>query len=278
MKKLIFNVFLCGALCTACIFFFSCKMFTTSLAKGARRDPKEVLKNLSPSELIAFSQNGAYAADPKTAAAILELLGKNKDKLKDLLLKDKEQVLTLLPEASLPIKNIKIIVAEALKLGQNGATEQSDKDFVKELMDNVQPVDTEAASTLLNDREVMESAKPEKLATTAVTLMMQAVKNVGYDKVKTNVINSGDTIDFKTETADAIVTKMLGAEGSPTALGSLSDRKALKAAVSAVQLLSGNPNATDSAGKPVARDDIDPAKLQVGGAFSLDKVLKAFLG
>ena len=272
MKKLIFNVFLCGALCTACIFFFSCEMFTTSLAKGARRDPKEVLKNLSPSELIAFSQNGAYAADPKTAAAILELLGKDKDKLKNLLPKEKEQVLALLPEASLPIKNIKTIVAEALKLGQNGATEQSDKDFVKELMDNVQPVDTAAAATLLSDRKVMESAKPEKLATTAVTLMMQVVKNIGYDKVKANVRDSGDTIDFKTETADAIVTKMLGTDGSP------SDKEALKAAVSAVQLLSGNPNATDSAGNPVARDDIDPAKLQVGGAFSLDKVLKAFLG
>lgn len=272
MKKLIFNVFLCGALCTACIFFFSCEMFTTSLAKRARRDPKEVLKNLSPRELIAFSQNGAYAADPKTAAAILELLGKNKDELKNLPLKDKEQVLTLLPEASLPIKNIKTIVAEALKLGQNGATEQSDKEFVDKLMDNVQPVDTAAASTLLSDRKVMESAKPEKLATTAVTLMMQAVKNVGYDKVKANVRNSGDTIDFKTETADAIVTKMLGTDGSP------SDKEALKAAVSAVQLLSGNPNATDSAGNPVARDDIDPAKLQVGGKFSLDKVLKAFLG
>lgn len=270
MKKITFNVCLYSALCTVCVLFFSCEMFTTSLAKGTRRDPRETLKNLSTSELIAFSQNGAYAADPKTAAAILELLGKDKDQLKNLPLKDKEQVLALLPEASLPIKNIKTIVAEALELGQNGATEQSDKEFVNKLMNNVQPVDTEAASTLLSDREVMKSAKPEKLATTAVTLMMQAVKNVGYAKVKTNVMNSGGTIDFKTETADAIVTKMLGTDGSP------SDKEALKAAVSAVQLLSGNPNATDSAGNSVTRNDIDPAKVQVGGRFPLNKLLKAF--
>ena len=51
--KQIAKIFLCSAVCTVCVLFFSCEMFTASLAKGARRDPKEVLKNLSASELIA---------------------------------------------------------------------------------------------------------------------------------------------------------------------------------------------------------------------------------
>ena len=148
MKKITFNVCLYSALCTVCVLFFSCEMFTTSLAKGARRDPRETLKNLSASELIAFSQT-TYTADSGILTATFELLGKkNKEELKTLSLKEKEQFLDLLPDAGFPIKNLKTIAAEAFQVGQSGATEESDKAFVKKLITAVQLFDTEAASTL----------------------------------------------------------------------------------------------------------------------------------
>lgn len=267
MKKLIFNVFLCGALCTACIFFFSCTMFTTSLAKGARRNQKNMLKNLSASDLIAFSKD-PYAADPKTVSAILELLGTDKGELKSLPLEDKEQVLTLLPEVSLPMKSIKAIAEDAREMMNEGTTEEQGKKFVEKLMDNVQSIDTAAASTLLSDGDVMKNADPGKLATGAVTLMMQVVKNVGYETVKNNVSTSGGSIDFKNDMADDIITKMLGASGSA------SDREAFKAAVSAAKLLSGDSQVKDSDGKPVDRV-ITPSEVKVYG-ISLGDILKSF--
>ncbi|MGI5076841.1 hypothetical protein [Treponema maltophilum] len=286
MKKITFNVCLYSALCTVCVLFFSCEMFTTSLAKGARRDPRETLKNLSASELIAFSQT-TYTADSGILTATFELLGKkNKEELKTLSLKGKEQVLGLLPEAGFPVKNLKTIAAEAFQVGQNGATEDSDKAFVKKLITAVQLFDTEAASTLLSDGDVMKNTDEGKLATAAVTLMIRITAQVGHENIKEKIqdfITSMPPtpppppagIDFKTMSADDIVKAMLGAEGSPGAIGTPSNRTALTAAVSAIKLLSGDAAAEDSDGHPVDRT-IDPATVKVGGRFPLNKLLKAF--
>ena len=282
MKKITFNVCLYSALCAVCVLFFSCKMFTTSLAKGARRDPRETLKNLSASELIAFSQT-TYTADSEILTAIFELLGKKtKEELKNLSLKEKEQALDLLPEAGFPIKNLKTIAAEAFQVGQSGATEDSDKAFVKKLITAVQLFDTEASSTLLTDPAVMQKTDPEKLATAAVTLMIRVTAQVGHEKIKNKVVAflaamspPPAGIDFKTMPAGDIVEAMLGAEGSPGAIGTPSNRTALTAAVSAIKLLSGDSSVKDSEGNSVNRD-IDPATVKVGGRFPLDKLLKAF--
>ena len=288
MKKFAFNMFLCGAVCMACMLFFSCEMFTTSLAKGARRDPRETLKNLSTSELIAFSQT-TYTADSGILTAIFELLGKkNKEELKSLSLKKKEQFLDLLPDAGFPIKNLKTIAAEAFQMGQNGATEESDKAFVKKLITAVQLFDTEAASTLLSDSDVMKNTDKGKLATAAVTLMIRVTAQVGHEKIKEKIQDfitspppspppppGGSVIDFKTMPADDIVTAMLGVGGSPNAIGTPSNRTALTAAVSAIKLLSGDSSVKDSEGNSVHRD-IDPATVKVGGRFPLNKLLKAF--
>jgi lipoprotein len=282
MKKFAFNMFLCGAVCMACMLFFSCEMFTTSLAKGTRRDPKEVLKNLSTSELIAFSQT-TYTADSEILTATFELLGKkNKEELKTLSLKEKEQVLGLLPEAGFPVKNLKTIAAEAFQVGQSGATEQSDKAFVQKLITAVQLFDTEAASTLLSDGDVMKNTDEGKLATAAVTLMIRITAQVGHESIKNKVVAflaamspPPAGIDFKTMSADDIVKAMLGAEGSPGAIGTPSNRTALTAAVSAIKLLSGDAAAEDSDGHPVGRT-IEPATVKVGGRFPLNKLLKAF--
>ena len=288
MKKITFNVCLYSALCTVCVLFFSCEMFTTSLAKGARRDPRETLKNLSASELIAFSQT-TYTADSGILTATFELLGKkNKEELKTLSLKEKEQALGLLPEAGFPVKNLKTIAAEAFQVGQSGATEESDKAFVQKLIIAVQLFDTEAASTLLTDREVMQNTDPEKLATAAVTLMIRVTAQVGHEKIKEKIQDfitstpptpppppGGSVIDFKTMPVGDIVKAMLGANGSPNAIGTPSNRTALTAAVSAIKLLSGDAAAEDSDGHPVDRT-IEPATVKVGGRFPLDKLLKAF--
>ena len=282
MKKSGLTAFLCSGLCAVCVLFFSCEMFTTSLAKGARRDPRETLKNLSPSELIAFSQT-PYTADSEILTATFELLGKKtKEELKNLSLKEKEQTLDLLPEAGFPIKNLKTIAAEAFQVGQSGATEDSDKAFVKKLITAVQLFDTEAASTLLTDPAVMQKTDPEKLATAAVTLMIRVTAQVGHENIKNKVVAflaamspPPTGIDFKTMPAGDIVKAMLGANGSPNAIGTPSNRTALTAAVSAIKLLSGDSAAEDSEGHPVNRN-IDPATVKVGGKFSLDKLLKAF--
>ena len=288
MKKITFNVCLYSALCTVCVLFFSCEMFTTSLAKGARRDPRETLKNLSASELIAFSQT-TYTADSEILTATFELLGKKtKEELKNLSLKEKEQFLDLLPDAGFPIKNLKTIAAEAFQVGQSGATEESDKAFVKKLITAVQLFDTGAASTLLSDGDIMKNTDEGKLATAAVTLMIRITAQVGHENIKNKIqefITStpptpppppgGSVIDFKTMPADDIVTAMLGAEASSGALGTDTDRKALKAAVSVMKLLSGDSSVKDSGGISVNRD-IDPATVKVGGRFPLNKLLKAF--
>ena len=288
MKKITFNVCLYSALCTVCVLFFSCEMFTTSLAKGARRDPRETLKNLSASELIAFSQT-TYTADSGILTAIFELLGqKSKEELKTLSLKEKEQVLGLLPEAGFPVKNLKTIAAEAFQVGQSGATEQSDKAFVQKLITAVQLFDTEAASTLLSDGDVMKNTDEGKLATAAVTLMIRITAQVGHEKIKEKIQEfttstppppppppGGSVIDFKTMPAGDIVKAMLGANGSPNAIGTPSNRTALTAAVSAIKLLSGDSSVKDSGGISVNRD-IDPATVKVGGRFPLNKLLKAF--
>ena len=288
MKKITFNVCLYSGLCAVCVLFFSCKMFTTSLAKGTRRDPRETLKNLSASELIAFSQT-TYTADSEILTAIFELLGqKSKEELKTLSLKGKEQVLGLLPEAGFPVKNLKTIAAEAFQVGQSGATEDSDKAFVQKLITAVQPFDTEAASTLLTDPAVMQNTDPGKLATAAVTLMIRVTAQVGHEKIKEKIQEfttstppppppppGGSVIDFKTMPAGDIVKAMLGANGSPNAIGTPSNRTALTAAVSAIKLLSGDAAAEDSDGHPVDRT-IEPATVKVGGRFPLDKLLKAF--
>ena len=276
-------MFLCGAVCMACMLFFSCEMFTTSLAKGARRDPRETLKNLSASELIAFSQT-TYTADSEILTATFELLGKKtKEELKTLSLKEKEQALDLLPEAGFPIKNLKTIAAEAFQVGQSGATEDSDKAFVKKLITAVQLFDTEAASTLLTDPAVMQNTDPGKLATAAVTLMIRVTAQVGHENIKNKIQEfttsppppGGSVIDFKTMSTGDIVKAMLGAKGSPNAIGTPSNRTALTAAVSAIKLLSGDAAAEDSDGHPVGRT-IEPATVKVGGRFPLDKLLKAF--
>lgn len=285
--KQIAKIFLCSAVCTVCVLFFSCEMFTASLAKGARRDPKEVLKNLSASELIAFSQT-TYAADSETLTAIFELLDKKtKEELKILFLKEKEQVLDLLPEAGFPIKNLKKIASEAFQMGQNEATAESDKAFVKKLITAVQLFDTEAASQFLSDSDVMKNTDKGKLATAAVTLMIRVTAQVGHENIKNKIqdfITStpptpppspGSIIDFKTMPAGDIVTAMLGVGGSPNAIGTPSNRTALTAAVSAIKLLSGDSAAEDSSGSPVNRN-IDPATVKVGGIFPLNKLLKAF--
>ena len=288
MKKITFNVCLYSALCTVCVLFFSCEMFTTSLAKGTRRDPRETLKNLSTSELIAFSQT-TYTADSGILTATFELLGKKtKEELKNLSLKEKEQFLDLLPDAGFPIKNLKTIAAEAFQVGQSGATEDSDKAFVQKLITAVQLFDTEAASTLLTDPAVMQNTDPGKLATAAVTLMIRVTAQVGHEKIKEKIQEfttstppppppppGGSVIDFKTMPAGDIVTAMLGAKGSQNAIGTPSNRTALTAAVSAIKLLSGDSSVKDSGGISVNRD-IDPATVKVGGRFPLDKLLKAF--
>ena len=288
MKKITFNVCLYSGLCAVCVLFFSCKMFTTSLAKGTRRDPRETLKNLSASELIAFSQT-TYTADSGILTTTFELLGKKtKEELKNLSLKEKEQFLDLLPDAGFPIKNLKTIAAEAFQVGQSGATEESDKAFVQKLITAVQLFDTEAASTLLSDPAVMKNTDEGKLATAAVTLMIRVTAQVGHEKIKEKIQEfttstppppppppGGSVIDFKTMSADDIVKAMLGAEGSPGAIGTPSNRTALTAAVSAIKLLSGDSAAEDSEGHAVGRN-IDPATVKVGGRFPLDKLLKAF--
>ena len=287
MKKSGLTAFLCSGLCAVCVLFFSCEMFTASLAKGARRDPRETLKNLSASELIAFSQT-TYTADSEILTATFELLGKKtKEELKNLSLKEKEQFLDLLPEAGFPIKNLKTIAAEAFQVGQSGATEESDKAFVKNLITAVQLFDTEAASTLLSDGEVMKNAEQGKLATAAVTLMIRVTAQVGHKNIKNKIqdfITStpptpppppGSIIDFKTMPAGDIVKAMLGDEGSLDAIGTPSNRTALTAAVSAIKLLSGDSAAEDSEGHPVGRT-IDPATVKVGGIFPWEKLLKAF--
>lgn len=282
MKKSGLTAFLCSGLCAVCVLFFSCEMFTASLAKGARRDPRETLKNLSPSELIAFSQT-TYTADSEILTAIFELLGKKtKEELKTLSLKEKEQALDLLPEAGFPIKNLKTIAAEAFQVGQSGATEDSDKAFVKKLITAVQLFDTEAASTLLTDPEVMKKTDPGKLATAAVTLMIRVTAQVGHENIKNKVVAflaamspPPTGIDFKTMPADDIVKAMLDDESSLDAIGTPSNRTALTAAVSAIKLLSGDSSVKDSEGNSVNRD-IDPATVKVGGRFPLNKLLKAF--
>ena len=96
------------------------------------------------------------------------------------------------------------------------------------------------------------------------------LKNEGYDLAFLSQIQPHGNIDFKNNSADDIVGKMLGPSASDE------DKAALKAAVNTAKLLSGADDAKDSAGNTVPKRDIDPEKVKLLGIKPLSDILKAF--
>ncbi|WP_428770778.1 hypothetical protein V1L52_02760 [Treponema sp. HNW] len=269
MKKKFENVlFICHCVLFL-ILFSSCQMFTTSLGKPFQRNQKDFLKKASASELLAFSQ-GPNASNNETVKAVLDLLSeKAPEELKALPLGDKEAALNLTLDATLPMKKVSQILEEAQTLtgGGGGNPEQ----LVKNLLNGIDTFDTTASTQLLSDNEAMKNAKPDALANAAVAVIVQvAAKNGGYDKIKQNIQAGGGNLSFKDDTADTIVTKMLGASASQE------DKDTLKAAVNAAKLLSGAANAQDSAGQTVTRPGLDPKNIKLLGAVPLESILGAF--
>lgn len=272
MKKNIFekNILL-SLFFSALVLFSACQMFTTSWGKGLQRNQQNFLKKASASELLAFSQ-GAYASGNETVKAVLNLLSqKDPEELKNLPVSDKETALKLTTDATLPMEKIREIAAEVTDSGSSASPDSADK-IVKKLLGNIDSFDTKAPVELLGDPVTMQNAKPSVLANAAVSVILQvAAKNGGYDKIKQNITDNGGNIDFKTQTAESIVNKMLGAGSAST-----EDGKALMAAVNTAKLLSGASNAEDSAGKPVTRPGIDPKAIKLLGLMPLNDILEVF--
>lgn len=248
------------------VVFSACTMFTTSWGTKLQRKQQDVLSNASASELLAFSQ-GANASNPETVRAVLNLLStKNPEELRGLGLSDKEAVLNLTLDATLPMEKISEIASEVTNSASNSGKPD---ELVKKLLTETDTFDTTASVNLLSDPDTMKNADPGVLANASVAVILQvAAKNGVYDKIQQNI--GGGSVDFKENTADEIVNKMLGSEGSQK------DKDALKAAVNVAKLLSGAENAQDSAGNTVKRPGLAPDQINLLGVVPLNSILGAF--
>ncbi len=272
MKKNPTTVLLCAILCIAGILYTSCGMFTTSLAKNAQRDQKDVFKNASARELAAFAE-GKISANPKTVAAIMDALGtKSPSELKSLSIKEKEAVLNLTLDASIPLKKVADIAQKALTDMKDSAKKKNAAErMVRNLIDSINTFDTTAPTQLLTDPQTMREADPGILANAAVALIIQTAAQKGFETIRNNIGTTA--IDFKTQTPEAIVEKMLGAPQANETPEAKKSREALKAAVTAVKLLSGAEVDTPD-GKIKRNITADSAKLL--GLVSLTDILTSF--
>ncbi|MGI5173860.1 hypothetical protein H0R92_09710 [Treponema sp. OMZ 840] len=263
-KKKVFYAVLHVLLCAVLILCVSCEMFTTSLAKGARRNQKEFLKKASASELIAFSQS-SYSSNAETMAAVLDLLsGKSADELKGLSLTEKEQALNLTFEATFPFSTIKKIGETAAQAGNNSVSGADVKNMVDEVINSLNSFDTAASAALLSDPEAMRKADPSQLANAAVAVLLQTTASV-YQNLTNNVTPE----NLKAKTPQTIANDILGP--GPDADGK---KAALKASLEALKLLSGG-QAYDSEGTVVGRT-IQPEDVNLLGVVSLADVLSQF--
>jgi len=272
MKKNPTTVLLCGTLCIAGILCTSCGMFTTSLAKNLQRDQKDIFKNASARELAAFA-DGNTAANPKTMAALMDALGtKSPSELKSLSVKEKEAVLDLALGTSMPLKKVSDIAQETLADMKDPAKKKdAAENMLKKLLNGVNTFDTTAPVHLLNDPQTLREADAGSLANAALATILQTVAQNGFETIRNNI--GVDKINFKTQTPDEIVRRMLNNPPPNETPEAKKSREALKAAVTVVRLLSGAE--VDTPDGKIKRDSTaDDAKLL--GTLSLTDILQAF--
>lgn len=247
---------------------FSCELYTSSLAKELARDQDEILKNLSASALADMA-TGIESANPETAKAIMKTLGHiSQEELTSLLIEDKEAILNLALDATIPIGALKSIT-EPLIDGGDDVSDDEATDMVTNIINNSNAFDTTALTTLLSDKKTMETADPSTLANAAVASITQIANRVdgGADKFT----DPDNNIDFEGESTEVIVEKLLGKDPNET------DKDELSVAINVIKLLQ-NPDDPVANGTGVERHDIDSNDVTVLGVISLDDILSGLGG
>lgn len=260
----------CGALILLCT-LFSCEMFTTSLGKNSVRDQSEVVKKASASELADMAA-GIDSANPATARAIMDALSGKADDLKNLSKEQKEAILNLALDATVPMGDITKITEDLLdKVGDPNFTVSATeaKSLVEDIFDSVTEFNTTALNTLLNDPDTLKTVDPSTLANAAVASIAQIAKTSNID------ISNIEDVDFTGGTVDSIVAIFLPSKpAGQTSAEFAKAEKDLKTALTAVKVLLGK--SVEVGGKDIQRTDTDDVKLL--GMIPLKDVLKGMGG
>lgn len=265
--------FMCGI---AILLFtsFSCNLYTSSLGNDLARNQLKVLKNASVSTLADIAA-GVESANPETAAAIMELLGNKNGELTNLNIEQKEAILNLALDTTVPISTLTNIAKPLIDDLNGNVSDDDARKIVTDMLNSVNTFDTTALTTLLSDKDAMENADPSVLANAAVATIAQVGAKLDGDVDA--FIDSDKNIDFKNETTDEIVKKLLEDKDGKPLTTSEEDKDALIAAVNVVKMLQdpSNPSSNDAG---VTRPDLDPQDVKLLGLFSLDDILSGFGG
>lgn len=279
MKKKIEKHIICVCVSVVTLLMLSsCEMFTTSWGKNSVRDQPEVFADFSASDLAKMASSIEFA-NPETAKAIMEALAKKKNDLTGLNKEEKEAILDLALDTTLPMSSLMDIAKDLLKNLGSSSDENIGGDDAKEMLteifDAVNSFDTTAVTTLLTDKTTLQTADPSTLANAAIATLAQVAKSLGplgSDLFMGTGSGLADvTIDFKTQTPDKIVEELLknaGVLGIDSAIVD-ENKDNLTAAITVLKLLSTGK--VDLDGDDVTREDLDDVKLL--GIVSLDDIL-----
>lgn len=261
-KKFLRNI---GVVCITAITLSACSMFTTSLGANLVRDQRELFATLNASALAKMADN-IESANLDTANAIMEALGNKKDELLNLPLNDKEAILDLALDTTIPIGNVLDIV-DGLVSGETVETNDAEI-LINKIFDNVNEFDTTALRALLSDPETLQKADPLTLANAAIASIAQVAKKVGID----NFAKGKDLPDLTDLDMDPAIAAaaLLPDDATPA------EQADLVVALAVIKLLQGGKPLVD--GETVERADIVPEDIKLLGVISLADILDGISG
>ena len=222
MKKIVYMF----VLVVGCLMFASCSLFTTSLGTAFARDSDKMFNKATTAELVDFATDSG-AADSDVAAGILDELSKRENELSVLEVEDKEDILQLAVDATIPMGAIAGVLAD---VDMNNMENLDAGSIVNDIFDAIPEFDTAALDALLSDRDTLENADVSVLADAAIVSLVQVVEEDGIKNIMDNIDNINVTNDL-----DATVESIAAA-----ARIDASEKAELKNTVKVLQLLTGS--------------------------------------
>ncbi len=247
MNKILFSIISC----VVCLFLTSCDFFTTSFAKDLVRPADEMFKEANTADLVDLAKDAA-STNPDVAAGIMNELANRPDELKDLDIKDREEILGLAVDATLPMSAITGALENIDLENMENMTEEDTVAIIDSVFENIAEFDTGALQTLLADPNTLETADTSTLADAAIVSLVQTV---GSDGIK-NLMDNAGSINT-TGTVDDVVNSIAVATGVDD-----SKKGDLQTTAKVIQLLMGQDGVT-------ARDSEELAGTKILGLISL---------